>query len=74
MRLPPPSVLIVVAGSRWTPADLRSIQLLMPTDTTMIGIIVSRGASPALARVSGIGVLTIGELSDLPKVMLRVQS
>lgn len=73
-RLPPPSVLIVVAGSRWTPADLRSIQLLMPTDTTMIGIIVSRGASPALARVSGIGVLTIGELSDLPKVMLRVQS
>lgn len=72
-RLPPPSVLIVVAGSSWTTADFRSVQLLMPTDTTMLGVIVSRGAAPSIAMVSGVAILTIGVLSDLPKVMRRVQ-
>jgi hypothetical protein len=73
-RLPPPSVLIVVAGSAWTPSDFRGIQLLMPSDTTMLGVVVSRGATPAIARVSGVSILTIGVLSDLPKVIRRVQS
>lgn len=72
-RLPPPSVLIVVSGSAWSTADFRSIQLLMPSDTTMIGVVVSRGASPSIAMVSGVAILTIGELSDLPKVLRRVQ-
>jgi len=74
LRLPPPSVLIVVAGSGWTTADLRGVQLLMPTDTTMIGIVVTRGASPSLAMVAGVGVLTVGSLSDLSKVLRRFQS
>lgn len=73
-RLPPPSVLIVVAGSTWSTVDFRSIQLLMPSDTTMLGVVVSRGASPAIAMVSGVAILTIGVLSDLPKVLRRVQS
>jgi hypothetical protein len=67
-------VLIVVAGSGWTTADLRGVQLLMPTDTTMIGIVVTRGASPSLAMVAGVGVLTVGSLSDLSKVLRRFQS
>jgi len=72
-RLPPPSVLIVTAGSAWSAADFRAIQLLMPSDTTMIGIIVQRGATPALGIVSGVTIATIGVLSDLPKVLRRVQ-
>jgi len=72
-RLPPPSVLIVIAGSAWTTTDFRSIQLLMPSDTTMIGIIASRGASPGMAMVAGVSILTIGTLGDLPKVLRRVQ-
>jgi uncharacterized protein (DUF58 family) len=72
-RLPPPSVLIVIAGSSWTTAEFRSIQLLMPSDTTMIGIIASRGASPGMAMVAGVSILTIGLLSELPKVLRRVQ-
>lgn len=72
-RLPPPSVLIVTAGSSWSAADFRAIQLLMPSDTTMIGIIADRGASPALGIVSGVTIATLGVLSDLPKVLRRVQ-
>lgn len=71
-RLPPPSVLIVVAGSSWTAADFRSIQLLMPSDTTMVGILAHSGASPSLGVVSGISIMTVGELADLPVVLRRV--
>lgn len=71
-RLPPPSVLMIVAGATWTPADFRSIQLLFPSDTTMLGFVVDLDASPTIKIVSGITIATIGELADLPKVLRRV--
>lgn len=70
-RLPPPSVLLVVAGSLMTTTDYRAIELLFPSDTTMIAFRVEHGAQPSLKPVSRMLVATIGELSDLPKVLRR---
>lgn len=70
-RLPPPSVVLVIAGSGMTTTDYRSIELLFPSDATMIAFRIAEGASPALSRVSRMQVATIGELSDLPKVLRR---
>jgi uncharacterized protein (DUF58 family) len=71
MRLPPPSVVLIIAGSGMSTADHRSIQLLFPADATMIGFRIQRGASAGLGTVAGMQLATIGELGDLPKVMRR---
>lgn len=70
-RLPPPSVLLVVAGSLMSTADYRTIELLFPSDTTMIAFRIEHGAQPSLKPVSRMLVTTIGELADLPKVLRR---
>lgn len=70
-RLPPPSVLIVIAGSLMTTADYRAIELLFPSDASMIAFHVEEGGLPALKPVSGMQVATVGQLSDLPKVLRR---
>ena len=70
-RLPTPSVLMLVAGSGMTTSDYRSVELLFPSDTTMIAFRISLGEAPSLKPVAGIHVATIGTLSDLPKVLRR---
>jgi len=70
-RLPPPSVLVVIAGSLMTTNDYRAIEALFPSDTTMLAFRVAEGSAPALKPVTGMLVATIGELSDLPKVLRR---
>lgn len=70
-RLPPPSVVLVIAGSRMDTADHRSVQLLFPGDATIIGFRVDRAAPAGLGTVAGMQLATIGQLSDLPKVMRR---
>ena len=71
VRLPPPSVVLVIAGSGMTTADHRAIQLLFPTDATIIGFRIERDAPAGLGAVAGMQLATIGKLSDLPKVMRR---
>lgn len=73
-RLPPPSVLIVIAGSKITTTDFRSIEMLFPADATMICFRVDHGAPPALATVSRMQVATLGALGDLPKILRRTGS
>jgi len=70
-KLPPPSVLVVVAGSKMTTTDYRSIQLLFSSDTNMIAIRCDETAQPSIKPVAGMRVFTIGQLSDLPKVLRR---
>jgi uncharacterized protein (DUF58 family) len=71
-RLPPPSVLMVIAGSQMTTTDYRSIELLFPGDTTMLAFRIDAGAQPAVSTVSRMRVVTIGQLADLPKVLKRM--
>lgn len=70
-RLPAPSVVMIVCGSLMTTADLRSMETLFPIDTTLFGLRVEAGSPPRLSRVSGMTVLAVGELSDLPRLMRR---
>jgi uncharacterized protein (DUF58 family) len=71
LRLPPPSVVLVMAGSGMTTADHRAVQLLFPTDATIIGFRIERDAPAGLGTVAGMQLATIGKLADLPKVMRR---
>jgi hypothetical protein len=64
-------VLVVIAGSLMTTNDYRAIEALFPSDTTMLAFRVAEGSAPALKPVTGMLVATIGELSDLPKVLRR---
>lgn len=72
LKLPPPSVVILIAGSQLLTADHRAIQQLFPADATMIGLTASGGAAPGLGLVGGMQLATIGELRDLPKVLRQV--
>lgn len=70
-RLPAPSVVMIVCGSLMTTADLRSMESLFPIDTTVFGIRVAEGSAPRLSAVSGLTIMTIGELADVPKLLRR---
>jgi uncharacterized protein (DUF58 family) len=73
-QLPPPSVLMVIAGSKMTTTEFRSIQLLFPSDTTTMAFRIEPGAAPSLAPIGALRVATIGSLEDLPKVIRRAAS
>lgn len=71
-RMPSPSVLLVVAGSGTPIADLRAADALFGHDTRTIGLRIEAGSEPRLALVSGLAVVTIGKLSDLPPLMRKL--
>jgi uncharacterized protein (DUF58 family) len=72
-RLPPPSVVIVVSGSRLPVADVRSIETLFGADTQTIAFRVELGAPSRITRIAGTTVVTVGELAELPRLVRRVR-
>ncbi len=70
-RLPPPSVVFIVGGSRMTTVDYRQIEMLFPADTTVIAFRVEPGVDAALRKVGGVTVAVVGRLRDLPKIVTR---
>ncbi len=74
MRLPPPSIVMIVAGSLMTPTDYRSIASLFGVETRIIAFRVEVGSAPRLHYLSGLSVMTVGELGDLPKLFTRAAS
>ncbi|MFZ4893405.1 DUF58 domain-containing protein [Plantibacter sp. Mn2098] len=70
-RLPAPSVVIVLAGSRLAAPEYRGIQRLFGPDVNVFGIRVDAGARPSITEVAGMSVMTVGALGDLNKVMAR---
>ena len=71
-RLPEPSVLMIIAGSLIELAEYRNVQTLFRTDTRTLAFRVELGAQSRLSMVSGLTVITLGQLSDLPKLLRRV--
>ncbi|MGB3911813.1 MAG: DUF58 domain-containing protein [Pseudolysinimonas sp.] len=71
-RMPPPSVLVIVVGSATPIAELRAVDALFGGDTRTIGLRVEAGADPRIAIISGLSVVTIGALSDLPQLMRKL--
>ncbi len=72
-RVPAPSVVIVVTGSRLPVADTRSIETLFGPDTQTIAFRVEPGAMSRITRIAGTTVVTVGELSELPRLVRRVR-
>lgn len=71
-RMAPPSVLVVVTGSRTPIGELRAIEAVVGSDTRLIALRVELGGQPRISQVSRFHVLTIDELGDLPKLLRRV--
>ncbi|AWB87206.1 DUF58 domain-containing protein [Mycetocola zhujimingii] len=70
-RLPPPSVVVIVAGSLMDATDYRSIQRLFGGETNVLALRIETGARARIQDVAGLAIITIGALSDLPRVMAR---
>jgi uncharacterized protein (DUF58 family) len=64
-RLPAPSVVMIIAGSRMSTADFRSVQSLFGQDTSQVAFHVVHGSEPKISSVAGLTVITIGDLKDL---------
>jgi uncharacterized protein (DUF58 family) len=72
-RLPPPSVAILVAGSRLPLPDYRSVETFFGPETTTIGLRAELGASSRIGTIKGLTVITVGALADLPRLLRRVR-
>ena len=71
-RMPAPSVLLVVVGSQVPITDLRAVDALFAGDTRTIGLRMEAGADPKVSIVSGLSIVTVGTLTDLPKLMRKL--
>lgn len=72
-RLPPPSVVITVAGSRLPVAELRTLETLFGADTQTIAFRAELGAASRVTRIGDTTVVTVGELAELPRIVRRVR-
>lgn len=72
-RLPAPSVAMYVTGSRVQPADIRAVEILFGKEVNTIGFRAEPGAPSRVGRVSGLTVVTVGHLADLPKLLKKVR-
>jgi uncharacterized protein (DUF58 family) len=72
--LPRPSIVMIVSGSLMTPTDYRSIANLFGAETRIIAFRIEVGSTPRLDYLSGLSVMTVGFLSDLPKLFKRAAS
>lgn len=73
-RLPAPSVVIIIGGSRMSTTEYRSVQSLFGQDTSQVALHVELGAQPKIGAVAGLTVITVGALTDLPQLIRRVTS
>lgn len=72
LRLPAPSVLMMVAGSGLELGEFRAAETLFSSDTKTLAFRAELGAQSRISKVSGLTVVTIGQLGDLPKLLRRV--
>lgn len=72
-RIPAPSVVIVVAGSRTPVAEFRAVEPVFGADTQVIAFRAEVGASSRIARVGESTVVTVGALDELSRLVRRVR-
>jgi hypothetical protein len=72
-RLPSASVAMLVGGSGLPMRDYRAVETVFSLDTQMIGFRAELGAQSRIAKVSGLVVITVGDLADLPRLLRRVR-
>lgn len=72
-RIPAPSVVIVVAGSRMPIAEFRAVEPVFGSDTQVIAFRAEVGAPSRIARVGESTVVTVGALDELSRLVRRVR-
>lgn len=72
-RIPAPSVVIVVAGSRTPVAEFRAVEPVFGADTQVIAFRAEVGAPSRIARVGESTVVTVGALDELSRLVRRVR-
>lgn len=70
-RLPPPSVAMVIGGSRMSQSEIRSVEAFFGPDTLTVGFRVERDAVPRLGVAGRLRTAHLGRLSDLPRLLRR---
>lgn len=73
-RLPNPSVVMIIAGSRMTTAEYRSVQTLFGQDTSQVAFHVELGAQPKFGAVQGLTKIEVGSLDDLSRLVRGLAS
>ena len=71
-RLPAPSVVMTISGSKMTAAQFRSVESLFGKDTSQVAFTVTLGAESRISSVAGLAVVTVGALRDLPRLVRRL--
>ncbi|MBI5161149.1 MAG: DUF58 domain-containing protein [Micrococcales bacterium] len=72
LRLPAPSVAMVICGSRMPDADLRAIERLFGFDCQTVAFRADLDAEPSLAILGGLRLATVGALADLQRLVRRM--
>ena len=68
-RLPAPSVVMMIGGSRMSTQEYRSVESLFGQDTSQVAFKVELGSQPKISSVAGLTVITIGDLNDLSRLV-----
>ncbi|WBU39229.1 DUF58 domain-containing protein [Homoserinibacter sp. YIM 151385] len=71
-RLPRPSLAMVVGGSGITSRDLRGVEQFFGPDTQTVGFRAELGQPARLNYVKALRIVTLGQLSDLPRLIRRI--
>jgi uncharacterized protein (DUF58 family) len=73
-RLPNPSVVMIIAGSKMTTTEYRSVQTLFGQDTAQVAFHVELGAQPKFGAVQGLTKIEVGSLDDLSRLVRGLAS
>lgn len=68
-RLPPPTLVAVVAGSGLDRAALRAAATLFPSEASVTGYLCAEGSNAVRTLVRDLAVCTVPTLEDLPKLV-----
>ncbi|MGO4680590.1 DUF58 domain-containing protein [Microbacterium sp. 2MCAF23] len=71
-HMPLSSVVVLVAGSRTTPEELRTACARLPFGSRVLAIVVDLGEAPSLRRIGDADVITVGALEQLPLALGKV--
>ncbi len=73
LRLPPPSIAVLVTGSLLPLTEFRAVERLFGLDTQTIGFRAEPGGQSRLSLVSGLRVATVGVLDELGRLVRRTR-
>jgi len=71
-HMPLSSVVVLVAGSRTSPEELRAACARLPFGSRVLAIVADLGEPPSLRRIGDADVITVGALEQLPLALGKV--